>query len=293
MAKDENNEKRPAVQAGYRVGKLTVEEKTDQRKNGYTVWRCRCDCGGEILLDTRCLQRRTVADCGCTTKVKPGQRDLTGQRFGRLVCLEPTQQRSRSGGTLWRCRCDCGKECLAVNTQLTGGYKKSCGCMSHPPLQDRVGMRFGMLTVLAYAGKENGMHRWHCRCDCGKETVVRESYLLSGHTKSCGCLQKTMGPKNLRIVEGTSVALLETAKKRRIASNTSGYNGVYQNRKSGKWVAQITFQGKTFYLGIYEKLEDAVQARRRGEEMHDHFLEWYYTVYCQEGENLCLDPAED
>ena len=48
---------RTKVGIGYRVGSLSVEEATDQRKNGYTVWKCRCDCGGEVLLDTRCLQR--------------------------------------------------------------------------------------------------------------------------------------------------------------------------------------------------------------------------------------------
>lgn len=28
-------------------------------------------------------------------------------------------------------------------------------------------------------------------------------------------------------------------------------------------------------MGSYAKIEDAVQVRQRGEEMHDEFLEWY------------------
>lgn len=59
----------------------------------------------------------------------------------------------------------------------------------------------------------------------------------------------------------------ETGRNKLIASNTSGYNDVYQNKKTGKWVAQITFKGKTYHLGAFEKIEDAVSARRRGEEM--------------------------
>lgn len=108
--------KRPVekTEIGYRVGRLLVAEPTNMRKNGYTVWKCRCDCGGEILLDTRCLQRRSVRDCGCLSKVKAGQKDLSGQRFGKLVCLKPTEDRSRDGGVIWRCRCDCGNECFAV-----------------------------------------------------------------------------------------------------------------------------------------------------------------------------------
>ena len=265
------------IEIGYRVGKLTVTAPTAQRKNGYMVWRCRCDCGGEILLDTRCLQRGTVRDCGCETVVRPGQRDLTGMRFGRLVCIEPEPQRSSNGSTIWRCRCDCGKECLAVGTQLTQGYKKSCGCLGHPPLKDFVGKRFGMLTVLEYAGKQGGMHRWRCRCDCGRETVVGQTLLQSGRTKSCGCLQRRQIVDNLRLVDGTSVTILESAKDRVIASNTSGYNGVYQEKKSGKWRAQITFKGKTYYLGCYKRIEDAVKARQSAEKLYDDFLQEYYA----------------
>ncbi|MDY4970488.1 MAG: hypothetical protein SO101_09540, partial [Lachnospiraceae bacterium] len=110
---------RPEITPGFCLGKLTVREATDLRKNGYTVWNCDCSCGGSIALDTRTLQRGTVRDCGCETKVKPGIKDLTGQRFGRLVCLESTEDRSRNGGSvIWRCRCDCGNECLAASGQL-------------------------------------------------------------------------------------------------------------------------------------------------------------------------------
>ena len=53
---------------------------------------------------------------------------------------------------------------------------------------------------------------------------------------------------------------------RLIASNTSGHTGVYLDKKRGKWVAQITFKGKTHYLGSYAEKQEAVKARRRGEE---------------------------
>ena len=52
---------------------------------------------------------------------------------------------------------------------------------------------------------------------------------------------------------------------------------MYHSAKSGKWQAQITFKRKTYYLGFFDKLEDAVKARRCGEAMHNNFLEWYYT----------------
>lgn len=329
---------RPEIKVGYRVGKLTVEAPTPDRKNGYTVWRCRCDCGNEILLDTRYLQRGTVRDCGCETKVKPGCRDITGLRFGKLIAEYPVEGGKR-GRTLWHCRCDCGGEVIAPLQQLTAGYRKSCGCMSHPSIKNYKGKRFGMLTVLNYAGKWDGLHHWQCRCDCGKETVVgqtalqsghttscgcqnrppveditgqvfgrltvlrqeewkngtsfwrcrcecgketvvRYAYLLSGHTKSCGCLQAEIVYANMKFVDGTSVTALEKAGDRLIASNTSGHNGVYWSKTNSKWVAQITFKNKTYYLGSFTKIEDAVKERKKAEErIYGEFLEWYYETH--------------
>lgn len=104
----------------------------------YMVWRCRCGCGGEILLDTRCLQRGAVTDCGCGSKVKPGQRDITGMRFGRLTALEPTG-RILYESVVWRYVCDCGNEIHVPLRQLTMGYRKSCGCLGHPERKDYIG----------------------------------------------------------------------------------------------------------------------------------------------------------
>jgi len=261
----------PKIEHGYRCGKLEVVEATAERRHGYTVWRCRCDCGNELLLDTRYLRRGSIRDCGCETKLKPGRRDIAGMRFGMLVAVEPAAVQ-QPGHTIWHCRCDCGGEVDAPLSQLTNGYRKSCGCLSHPPLKDFIGKRFGKLTVTGYSGKRAGMHRWKCVCDCGNETVVGQTLLQTGKTKSCGCLKSEIILDNLKLVDGTSVTILEAGKRHRLASNTSGYTGVYQNKKNGRWVAQITFKGKTRYLGSYEKIEDAVKARRRGEEIHDDFL---------------------
>ena len=144
-------------------------------------------------------------------------------------------------------------------------------------MKEFVGKRFHQLTVIEYAGKKAGMHRWKCRCDCGRETIVGQTLLQTGKTKSCGCLQSSIITENLKLGEGTSVAILEASKRKLLPSNQSGFTGVYQNKKTGKWTAQITFKKKTYYLGSYDKMEDAVKARKRGEEMHDDFLEWYHS----------------
>lgn len=55
------------------------------------------------------------------------------------------------------------------------------------------GQRYGKLVVLERAGtyhyRSGSNAQWHCRCDCGKETVVHAKNLRSGNTRSCGCGQ--------------------------------------------------------------------------------------------------------
>ena len=153
-----------------------------------------------------------------------------------------------------------------------------------------LGKKFQHLTVIEYAGKKNGMHRWKCRCDCGNEIIVGQTPLQSGKTKSCGCTQHN-GNRDISanlfykgFIEGTNIGKLEARMNSRpIASNKSGYNGVYRN-SGGLWSAQITFRGRTYYLGSYEDIQDAVKARRKGEEMYEEFLNWYYNEFLPERE---------
>lgn len=53
---------------------------------------------------------------------------LQGQKIGRLLVLEDVGNNKR-GGSLWKCRCDCGKEYIGLGTLLTTGHTQSCGCL--------------------------------------------------------------------------------------------------------------------------------------------------------------------
>lgn len=56
--------------------------------------------------------------------------------------------------------------------------------------RDLTGVRFSHLTALHRSGSVRGKAIWACRCDCGKSVDARASNLLSGNTKSCGCIVK-------------------------------------------------------------------------------------------------------
>ena len=54
------------------------------------------------------------------------------------------------------------------------------------PRIDLTNQKFDYLTPIEYI--KGG--KWKCQCRCGKEVIVDTRNLNSGHTKSCGCLQK-------------------------------------------------------------------------------------------------------
>ena len=60
-----------------------------------------------------------------------------------------------------------------------------------PQFIDLTGQRFGRLIVIKQTDKNQWKNIcWLCRCDCGKEKIIRGGHLKSGNTKSCGCLAK-------------------------------------------------------------------------------------------------------
>lgn len=50
------------------------------------------------------------------------------------------------------------------------------------------GRRYGRLTVLL-AYRKMGRSKLQCRCDCGKVICLERCSIVTGHTKSCGCLR--------------------------------------------------------------------------------------------------------
>lgn len=65
-------------------------------------------------------------------------------------------------------------------------------------LNNLTGERFGRLLVIKRV--ENSKHnetQWLCKCDCGKEKIVKYGKLAYGNTKSCGCYSTEILVKNV------------------------------------------------------------------------------------------------
>lgn len=198
--------------------------------------------------------------------------DIRGERFGRLVAIDPTDDRDTAGSVMWRCKCDCGREHLASVRLLKLGKVRSCGCLRAEAIdrtgsgEDLTGRRFGRLTVSSEVERRNSKRRWLCLCDCGNEVVVLQSSLTRGYTRSCGCLsdesRRELAEGRFGITEGTSLTGIN---RKTPSTNKSGIKGVNWDKRYGKWRASLTFQGKRHQLGLYDSLADAAEARHEAE----------------------------
>lgn len=54
--------------------------------------------------------------------------DITGKKFGKLTVIEYIGKQE-NGKYYWKCKCDCGNETRAINSDLVNGHIKSCGCL--------------------------------------------------------------------------------------------------------------------------------------------------------------------
>lgn len=126
--------------------------------------------------------------------------DLTGRRYGKLVVLSRADDKILPSGyktVMWNCICDCGNTTVVSGKNLNKKITptRSCGCGMNQIRNNLVGQKFGRLTVIEKVkGKilKSGYEQqtYKCICDCGNETVVSYSALMSGNTTSCGCYFK-------------------------------------------------------------------------------------------------------
>lgn len=203
-------------------------------------------------------------------------KNLQNIRFGKLVVMRATEER-RNGKVVWECRCDCGNKTLVASDKLKSKRKQSCGCLKNQDkLKDITGRRFGNLIAVKLSGEKSGSARlWLCKCDCGEEAKVSTSKLISGNTKSCGCLNRKydkmrvskMKQSNVDLLEdGTNIALIKSQKISR--NNTSGVRGVFWCKRTQKWGASIGFQRKQKDLGRFSEKSDAIRVRKEAEEKY-------------------------
>lgn len=217
--------------------------------------------------------------------------DITGERYGRLTVLN--KEMNIRGKTAWKCLCDCGNEVIVITEYLRSGRTQSCGCLAYDALIARniKPIEFKIEGNTAVCRTTSGVEFYVDAEDVDKITDRSWSQCGRGYLhgwnpkiKKCVYLHKLLlgvdgedvvvdhkdrnvlnnRKSNLRICTAAENARNASKKK----NNTSGFPGVHKEKKTGRWVARIGFDGKEINLGTYGSFREAVYARYKGEKKY-------------------------
>lgn len=82
--------------AGKRFGKLVAIEKTDERYRKNVLWKCKCDCGNEVLVIASRLTSGHTKSCGCL--IKENIKNVA-KAYRESSSYKPPKSRRTHGGT--------------------------------------------------------------------------------------------------------------------------------------------------------------------------------------------------
>jgi hypothetical protein len=96
------------------------------------------------------------------------------------------------GHAIWLCRCDCGNEVTVMAHLLKRGQRfcsKQCKLYRSTLEVDIQGRKFSRLTAISRVGATTDSKAiWRFACECGKTIDCVSDNVMSGNTRSCGCL---------------------------------------------------------------------------------------------------------
>ena len=155
------------------------------------------------------------------------------------------------------------------------GNVRSCGCMAKEHAaslrtENIADQTFGRLRAVRPTEErtDNGSVIWELICECGNTVYKTVNELKTERVLSCGCLyresRKDCPSHRKDFIENTNLSSIVASKKLN-TKNTSGHTGVCFDKRSKRWYAYINYQKKRYYLGYFDNIDDAIQARKEDE----------------------------
>lgn len=285
---------------GQKIENWTVVEMDHKNAHGVVYWLCKCDCGYEKKMRTNSLLSKKYLWCpGCSKRPRK-RNDISGQRFGRLTVIEI--DRIIDNITMWKCRCDCGNITSVSIANLRGGHTKSCGCLArengYANIKNRYLNEYKVIGDTVYVILTNG-ETMLCDVDDWERLKIY-TWRVNGRGYAFRSRMKGERSSDIRfhscVIEKKDNMVIDHINRNRLDNrkcnlrlctiqvntinrsvskrNKSGYTGVTKHRN--KWIAYIGVNHKNIKLGSYDCLEDAIKARKDGEEKyHKPILEKY------------------
>lgn len=229
-------------------------------------------------------------------------KDLTGQKFGRLIVVsrnyEEQRERLKNGHVnkaYWNCRCECGNMTVVCSSNLKNKKNPtlSCGCYQKEVIHRQKNTKEiqwicdGNVTKgITNRGDEFIIdsedfqkvkdYCWYihksgyvvANSRDGTNRAIRLNRLIMDASDDvlvdhADWNKKDNRKSNLRIATKSQ----NNINIKRKSNNTSGYPGV-RLTKNGKYTASISLNGTRYHLGTFSNFESAVKARHEAEKKY-------------------------
>ena len=235
------------------------------------------------------------------------KRDLTNERFGRLLVIRQAEDHIQPNGTkraMWECLCDCGTIKNVRGDSLINGAIISCGCFQRENAKIttyKAQKQYNKYILtgdfgIGYTSKDEEF--WFDKEDydlikdycwyIDKTTKYVKSNNNNGGTVYLLCLVlNAPKEKDVDHIHGNTTKYDNRKQNLRIcdhfrncenrdvqSNNTSGVKGVNWNSHLNKWETRIHLNNQTIKLGYFDDLEKAKQVRKNAEEKY--FGEYSY-----------------
>lgn len=218
--------------------------------------------------------------------------DLTGQRFGMLTVIKQVENDEKNRVN-WLCQCECGNQHTTITHNLKHGLCKSCGCVAGFAIYNQQRKEQCKNTYdlsgeygIGYTSKGEEFYfdledydkikdyQWYmngkyvaAKEHCNNKQIVYMHRIIMNINNPLIQVDHIYHQEydnrksQLRLVNAQQNAANNSPRK----NNTSGYKGVYWHKPSQKWEALIQYNNHLYNLGLYDNIEDAIEARRKAE----------------------------
>ena len=194
----------------------------------------------------------------------------------------------------WLCQCNCGsKPFEAKQSGIKDGTTRSCGCLHKEVSQDvcrknrhktneydlsgdyGIGFATNNDTKFYFDLEDYELIKDYCWSTCEPvqgyvriETTINNkgvnmAQLLTGKNDIDHIDRNPMNNRRINLREATRSQ--QAMNRKRQSNNTSGFIGVYLNKKNNKWFSTIKIDGNTKYLGSFIDKNDAIIKRLQAE----------------------------